>query len=204
MIRSFTRPVKDMAKEQKASMKAFGGIRSELVEKLNETDAACAMAPMMLEMAYKFNELFFFGELSERMSFVWEKELREPDTRRLGVRFSYYMFEGEYWIHHFEMHRIRESELRSSSLAAERLGTLLRLMLWAFMDEYICRGCKTEFPNSHRYGWCFQKVARAIEENAERLLGTTVNLSRLEGLLESVRNDNNRPSMHALREFGFM
>jgi hypothetical protein len=91
-----------------------------------------------------------------------------------------------------------ESELRSASLAAERLGTLLRLMLRALVRELVYRDRELAFYNSRPFGWFFQEVAEAMEGDAEQLLGTPVDLGRLQGLAESVRDSDDLPSMHAL------
>jgi hypothetical protein len=162
-ISYLSRPVSEMHESQTDAMKEFQVVMEcGFIQDLNLDDpSSYVRSPHMLELIDIFDQLFFLDKLSlTQMDFHWEDSLEAPDLSGLGQHNKGLLSEQQSWWHVFSMYRTRESGLRSGTLASERLGTLLRMMLWAFGYQFICKLCNTAFEHCTAYGWFFQKAGR--------------------------------------------
>jgi hypothetical protein len=162
-------------------------------------------------------DIFFFGAL-ENVIISWWDDGQEGQIGfgDLGNTMSCTL-NGER--HHLIRIHARSTERpkttyprAGATLAEERLGTILHELLHAFLDEFSCRRCPSYFEDlGHAgHGRAWQLVAKAIEEQTLRLLGTEVYLGRLAAYTMHRQPANQRapksytPSVHDLVSFGFL
>lgn len=76
--------------------------------------------------------------------------------------------------------QLRDEYVRNGqSLAEERLGTILHEMIHGFLFQYACEPCTASADNVKNHGGhgrAWQLIAKAVEDEASRLLGTEVDL----------------------------
>lgn len=100
-----------------------------------------------------------------------------------------------------------------ASKAADHIGTMLHEMIHCFLDDHACQRCATheKYHGDHSRG--FQLIAKAIEEQALRLLEMDVNVGRLDSILgdmdayRKLKDNWGLPqgvSVHDMEIYGFL
>jgi hypothetical protein len=215
-IASFSRPDQELSREQlKASrhMKIYIG-DADLLFKLGLVQADILIHHHVLkELVPYINTIFFFGALNnvtinwvtheleslEEYTVAWTK--RTSSNGRISSAIS--------------MHPARKTRPRDDyvmtgrSLAQERLGTVPQECIHAFLDQYACLRCVGIAENHYNHIWhgrAWHLIAKAIEEQSLRLIGTEVDLGRLDSLYAETTNseEEGRHSAHDLKRYGFL
>lgn len=97
--------------------------------------------------------------------------------------------------YHIGMHPIIPSvDLRRTGLspAALRIGILLHELVHCFLHQFSCTDCLTHRKyQGVSHGRGFQLLAKAIEHQAPRLLGTSLDLARLSSVWADMNVDDN-------------
>jgi hypothetical protein len=92
-------------------------------------------------------------------------------------------------------------------MALDRVSTVVHELIHAFLDSLGCCKCASDHENMSNHGGAFQTLAKAIEEQAPRLIGLQLNLGRLNGMMVDMEEEGekrNVPSVHDLEVYGFI
>jgi hypothetical protein len=160
-----------------------------------------------------FKDLFFFGALLP-IKFDWL--LRFPGKDGYDQDLYAWTSIKEYWgggIHHsIEMHPCKLSDVPISK-AADRIGTMLHDLIYCYIGANACQRCDTCRKYHGDHGRGFQLIAKAMEEQAFRLLGMYVDARRLDSILNDMDayrgsdDDWGEPlgvSVHDMECYGFL
>jgi hypothetical protein len=122
---------------------------------------------------------------------------------------------SDYYYHEVRMHTTETTmdavlmQRLGIALYEQRIGTLLHELIHCFFTQHACEDCKVyKLYRGEGHGWGFQLIAKAMEDNALILLGTSIELGRLDGM----RCDKNKdptdplrgPSVHDMEIYGFL
>jgi hypothetical protein len=222
-IKYFSRDFRDMDHRQLgALMKIYDPVTRRLfMRALGRWDMRVSLSYVNAKQLLGIlNGLFFFGSLCE-MAFEYAEEFFDDDGNELldwaGLSFIKFDADGRR-SHSIKMHPVVCDDVRQDlkddgiSLQRYRLGTILHEMVHCYIAQHACKKCevKRRYQNHGEHGCGFQLVAKAIEDQALRLLGLDVDLGRLDSLLDDREESQGRgqegfrDSAHDVEVYGFL
>ena len=191
--------------------------RLALVRALEARDLQKTISTRTVKKLLKlFSELFFFGSLM-RIKLRWRHDFVESDDeeQNLLAWTSIKKTSNGQRYHDIEMNpralsksRLELKQLRMS-MAADRIGTMLHELIHCFLFQYACEHCEVYKRYEGDHGRGFQLIAKAIEEQAPRLLGFAVDLGRLDSIkADMAPNEWEQPTLgasaHDMEVYGFL
>jgi hypothetical protein len=210
-IQYFSRPENDMDLQQHEALEDIRKvINAGLMQKLGSPYAQLAYpADDMRALCRRLVSIFFFGAAIP-IQFVWDFDVCQKND---WLGFTETGFHNGDEFECITMHptkvtiEVEMSRNREESLALQRLSTLMHELIHAVLRKLACSDCVIRIDNLSAHGRAFQRLAMAIEKESPRLLGLDLDLGRMDGVLNDMKDVEtgfNHPSVHDLEVYGFV
>jgi hypothetical protein len=197
---------------EETQRKVVANLKSQtenLLRNFSSDDACKTIGFLDVEMYMRHLWITFFLGAPVKIELMWNiKDMVEHDTlgftettERDGQEIELIM------MHPTKKYTHSWISDQGRSMALDRVSTVVHELIHAFLDSLGCSKCASNHENMSNHGRAFQILAKAIEEQAPRLIGLQLNLGRLDGMMvdmEEEEEKRNVPSVHDLEVYGFI